>query len=47
MSYKTNAARSHHLSQTKQQVTNLAVYNEALRQRDSLPEWFTDEAIVT
>jgi hypothetical protein len=46
MPHKANADRRHHIPRPKRRVTNWSDYDEALRQRGSLTEWFTDEAIA-
>ena len=39
--FKGNAAQRHHTPGQRHQVTNLAPYDDAVRQRDSLTAWFT------
>jgi hypothetical protein len=46
MPNKYNANRRHHIPRPKRRITNWADYNEALRQRDSLTVWFTEDAIA-
>jgi Transposase DDE domain len=44
--FKANADRRHHIRKQRHRVTNWRDYDAALRQRGSLPVWFTDEAIA-
>ena len=45
MPFKANAARRHRIPKQRHRVTNWAAYDAALRQRDSLTVWFSEEAI--
>jgi hypothetical protein len=44
--FKLNQDRRHHIPKRKHKVTNWPTYDAALRQRDSLTVWFSDEAIA-
>ena len=45
MPFKLNQDRRQHGPRQKHRVANLAAYDAALHQRESLAVWFTDEAI--
>jgi hypothetical protein len=45
--FKANADRRHHIPKQRRRVLNSAAYDAALRQRGSLPVWFTDAAIAS
>jgi hypothetical protein len=44
--FKANAAGRHHIPRQRHRVTNWSEYDAALRQRGSLTDWFTEEAIA-
>ena len=44
--FKANADRRHRIPKQQDRVTNWSEYDAALRQRDSLTVWFTEEAIA-
>ena len=46
MPFKSSAERRHHIPKQRHRATNGAAYDAALRQRGSLPVWFTDAAIA-
>ena len=45
MPFKANTARRHRIPKQRHRVTNWAAYDAALRQRDSLTVWFSEEAV--
>ena len=47
MPFKTNADRRHRIPKQRHRVTNWAEYDAALRQRESLTIWFSEEAVAT
>src|SRR3712207_1260853 len=44
--FKLNQAGRRHIPRQKRKVTNWPAYDASLRQRGSLTDWFTDEAIA-
>src|SRR6185503_2939361 len=43
--FKLNQDRRHHIPEQKRKVTNWRDYDESLRRRGSLTDWFSDEAV--
>ncbi|MPR13605.1 hypothetical protein [Microvirga tunisiensis] len=46
MSFKSSAARRHHIPKHRHQVASWAEYDASQRRRGSLPVWFSDEAMT-
>ena len=46
MPHKFNAARRDKIPKQKHRVTNLAKYNEGLRQRGDLTVWISEDALA-
>src|SRR3954462_10926507 len=44
--FKLNRAGRHHIPRQRHRVTNWPAYDASLRQRGSLTDWFTGEAIA-